>query len=745
MADRDLLTDLAASIRDAFATQGRVRSFWEHLAEIKESPQRHLRSAAQYVRDMFEHFGSEPVTVRGERTVRHRLFDGLPGDPEMQRVVGQEAAIDAVYRCVRNFAMEGRADKMILLHGPNGSAKTTIADLVFKGLEHYSQTPEGALYRFCWVFPKADVEGASLGFGGGRQAREDLDTFAYLNPDQLATTVPSDLKTNPFFLVPREHRQAFLTKICGGTPDFPHRHVLRGDMGMKSRAIYEALLTAHQGDWRRVMRYIRVERFYVSRRYRTAAVTIEPQGSVDAEARQMTADMSLVNLPPALQNLRLYEVGGDLVDANRGVVEFNDFLKRPLEYNKYLLSTTERGTLRLPGALVHLDLVMIGSCNEKQLDAFKTDPNFTSFKGRIELITAPYLLEYEKEVEIYRDQIESIRRRGCVAPHAARAAALWAVLTRLWKPDPSHYDEPLKSLVARLSPLAKALLYQERDPADLEDLSADDVKLLRDNLERIASEYRDGIVYEGRFGASAREMKTILLDASYRTETKCFTPIKVFAQLRNLVKDRTLYDFLKLEPKGAYNDPVRFVDDIERAVQRVLLRELRDSMALVEEKEYDRRFEQYFQHVVAYTRGAKVADARSGHERDPDPEILEGVERLLATGKDIDLFRKNLVGKVGAHSMANPGKKLNFREVFPDILRALRDDFFQRRLSLVRQVEEDFLGIDTPAFEALPVERRQRVSTALENLQGRYGYCRTCAVDMASWALRRARSSSQRS
>ena len=29
----------------------------------------------------------------------------------------------------------------------------------------------------------------------------------------------------------------------------------------------------------------------------------------------------------------------------------------------------------------------------------------------------------------------------------------------------------------------------------------------------------------------------------------------VFAELRNLVKDKSLYDFLKLEPKGAYNDP----------------------------------------------------------------------------------------------------------------------------------------------------------------------------------------------
>ncbi|MGH7162885.1 MAG: hypothetical protein ACREID_05330, partial [Planctomycetota bacterium] len=406
---------------------------------------------------------------------------------------------------------------------------------------------------------------------------------------------------------------------------------------------------------------------------------------------------------------------------------------------KYLLTTTEKGTIRLPGALAYLDLVMIGSSNEKQLDTFKTDPNFTSFKGRIELVTVPYLLEYEKEVEIYRDQIESIRGRVHIAPHAARAGALWAVLTRLWRPDPAHYEEPLKSLVARLAPLAKALLYQGRDPSDLEELSTEEVKILRDGLARIAGEYRDGIVFEGRFGASPREMKSILLDASYRKETQCFTPIQVLAQLRNLVKDKTVYDFLKLEPKGAYNDAARFVEDVDRSVVRLVLREMKDAMALVDETEYDRRFERYFHHVIAYIRGTKVVDPVSGRDESPDPKILSGVEQLLPTGKDIDLFRQNLIGKVGAHSMSRPGEKLNFRELFPDILRALKEDFYDKRSETIRQVEADLVLVDSPAFAGLPAERKQRVETMIEHLRARFGYCRACALEMSGYALRRTK------
>ncbi|MFB3065742.1 MAG: serine protein kinase PrkA [Planctomycetota bacterium] len=738
MTDRDIVERFARRVGKKYVDEARILSFWEFLQEVQKEPYATLRSAAQYLRDMIESYGSKQVDVLGEKVRRHLLFDGVPSDPDAQRVVGEEHALDEIYREMRNFAMEGRADRMILLHGPNGSSKTTIADLLFKGLEEYSAKPEGCLYRFSWIFPKTGAEGRELGFGGRGEPGDISETLAYLPQEEQAAVVPSDLKTNPFFLVPREDREELLRELCGGVPDFPHGHILRGDMGTKSRAIFEALLTSHQGDWKQVMRYVRVERFRMSRRYRTGAVTIEPQSNVDAEARQVTPDLSLQNLPPALQNLRLMEVSGDLIDANRGLVEYSDFLKRPLDLNKYLLTTTEKGTVRLPGALAYLDLVLIGSANEKQLDEFKRQPIFTSFKGRMELVTVPYLLEYEKEVEIYRDQLNTISRRLHITPHTARVAALWAVLTRLWRPDPAHYEEPLKSVVTRLTPLAKALLYQAKDPGELEDLTAEDVKTLRDSLSPIAAEYRDDVLYEGRFGASPREMKTLLLDASYATASSCLTPIAVLSQLRLLVREKTVYDFLKLEPKGGYNDAARFVDDVERAFVRVVLRELNDSMELVDESEYDRKFDRYFHHAVAYVRGTRVRDPVSGESRDPDPGVLAGLENLVSTGSDIDLFRKELIAKIGAYSVDRPGEEVNFKELFPELLRALKSDFYATRMESVRQVRADFLLRGTAGFERLTPDRRERVETMFGNLEQHYGYCPQCALEMLAFAVKRS-------
>src|SRR5262249_43398810 len=133
-------------------------------------------------------------------------------------------------------------------------------------------------------------------------------------------------------------------------PDFVVSDYIRlGELGKKSRTIYDALLAAYDGDYLQVLNHVQVERFYPSRRYSTAAVTIEPQMSADAEIHQLTADRSLAALPKALVNVNLFNLSGPLVDANRGLLEYADLLKRPVEAFKYLLGTVETATVSIGG------------------------------------------------------------------------------------------------------------------------------------------------------------------------------------------------------------------------------------------------------------------------------------------------------------------------------------------------------------------------------------------------------------
>ena len=155
-------------MRDSFARNRRVISFAEYLTLFGADPARQLRSAGQYLRDVFDHFGTEAVrTPRGVMT-RWRLFD-CPFDAGKDALMGQEEVQAAVYRLVSNFAREGRTNRLILLHGPNGSAKSTFVACMQRAMEHYSTLDEGALYKFNWIFPSQKLTKGGIGFGGGME------------------------------------------------------------------------------------------------------------------------------------------------------------------------------------------------------------------------------------------------------------------------------------------------------------------------------------------------------------------------------------------------------------------------------------------------------------------------------------------------------------------------------------------------------------------------------------------------
>lgn len=239
---------------------------------------------------------------------------------------------------------------LILLHGPNGSAKSTLISCVFRALEYYSSTEKGAIYRFNWIFPIERYEKKALGFGGGD--RPSPGSFAFLEESEISTKIQTDMKDHPLFLLPKRQRRELLERRFADSAPPISDSVRDGDLSSINRLIFDALLTSYNGDLERIYQHVQVERFFLSSRFRRGLVTVDPQLEVDASLRQITLDRSLESLPKVLQNMPMFEPFGDLVDANRGAVEFNDRLKRPVESFKYLLSTCEKSTVTLPSAIL---------------------------------------------------------------------------------------------------------------------------------------------------------------------------------------------------------------------------------------------------------------------------------------------------------------------------------------------------------------------------------------------------------
>ena len=319
---------VAESVEKRFQKGRRVLSFAEYLDLFANDPVRQARDASRYIRDCFDYFGTVTVDHPWGKFTRWRLFD-LPweGEASHHALVGQEQVQEEIYRSISNFVREGRPNRLVLLHGPNGSAKSTIVACMMRALETYSTVDEGALYRFNWVFPSSKTLRGSLGFGQKEQASQ-VGTYAHLPDDQIDAKLLVEVRDHPLFLIPVDERAKLVERLAKQHRDVSGpfcEWIMRGELSHKSQQVFEALLSSYHGSYTDVLRHVQVERYFISQRYRVGAVTIGPQMSVDAAERQITMDRSLSALPASLQAITLYEAKGELVDAAGGVIDLEAY------------------------------------------------------------------------------------------------------------------------------------------------------------------------------------------------------------------------------------------------------------------------------------------------------------------------------------------------------------------------------------------------------------------------------------
>jgi predicted Ser/Thr protein kinase len=734
--------NIAEHVEQRFRSSRRVLSFSEFLGLFDEQPVRFSRDSSRYLRDVFDHYGTETVRNPWGQFTRFRLFDmpwesAPPGALPRGALVGQEHVQEEIYRALSNFVREGRPNRLVLLHGPNGSAKSTIAQCMMAALEHYSTLEEGALYRFNWVFPSQKTIRGSLGFANEKASGKMAQSYAHLTDEEIDAKLLVEVRDHPLFLIPVPDRTRLLEAAYKrvGASEPPNEWILRGQPSHKSQQVFEALLSSYDGSYAEVLKHVQVERYFVSRRYRVGAVTIGPQLSVDAAERQITMDRSLQSLPASLQAVTLYEAKGELVDAAGGLLEFSDLLKRPLDAFKYLQLSVETGEVALTAQNVQLNCVMMGSANELHLDAFREHAEFASFRGRLELARVPYLKSYEQERLIYDTHVAPQVRRH-VAPHSTEIAATFAVFTRMRKPNPERYTRAIGAIVSTLTAVEKADLYALAKAP--ERLDADSQKMLRAAIKDVWTESDAYPIYEGRVGASPREMRVALLDAAQAPAFKCLSPLAVLDEIDALCMRKNEFDWLQQDAiAGGYHDVKSFRDTLFARLLSTSEYEVYVASGLVQEQQYAELFDRYVQHVSVWVKKERLYNRVTQRYEEPDEKIMAEVERLLEVKGDAQDWRRQLISAIAAWALDHPGQKVDPAVVFPQHLKRMREAIFAERRKSVAALARDIVLLVREEGVGLNAQRREEAQATIDRLIARFAYCRECAADAASLLIRK--------
>ena len=453
--------------------------FQDYLELVIKDP-KITRNAYQRLYDMILSYGSEEV-VDGRDKVTHFKFFSDPISSGRDGVFGLDRSLMRLVNVIKSAAIGyGAERRVILLHGPVGSAKSTIARLMKKGLEVYSKTEAGQLYTFSWDLPEAN-----------------------------GVLQPCPMHEEPLKLIPLDHRERVLHEINERTRS-EYKITLEGDLCPFCRYVFRELMDKHGGDWAKVMKHIRVRRMTLSEKDRVGIGTFQPKDEKNQDSTELTGDINYRKIAEygSDSDPRAFNFDGEFNVANRGVIEFIEVLKLDVAFLYDLLGASQEHKIKPKKfAQTDIDEVIIGHTNEPEYKKLQSNEMMEAFRDRTVKIDVPYNVRLNDEINIYQRDFNRRNVKKHIAPHTIEIAAMWAVLTRL--------EEPKK---AQLSLLQKLKLYNGKT---LPGYTQDNVHELKQEAPR-----------EGMTGISPRYIQDKLSNALVSLESA--TSVNPFMVLNEL-------------------------------------------------------------------------------------------------------------------------------------------------------------------------------------------------------------------
>jgi len=666
--------------RRAFQEHHWEGSFFDYL-EIAVAKPAVARNAYQRVYDAVLSHGFEKYRLFKKDVVRYHFFSD-PFDAGADAIFGLDFALMQLVDFFRSAAEGYGTDRRILLlHGPVGSSKSTIARLLKKGLEHYSRTDEGALYSFSWLLDE------------------------HCGPGGKTHEFPCPMHEEPLLLVPKEARGDLVGRLneryapANGGGGGGGKLKLVGELDPFCRRVMADLMRHYAGDWRRVMDHVKVRRIVLSEKDRVGIGTFQPKDEKNQDSTELTGDINYRKIAQfgSDSDPRAFNFDGELNIANRGICEFIEVLKLDVAFLYDLLGASQEHLIKPKKfAQTNIDEVIVGHTNEPEYRRLQNNEMMEAFRDRTIKIDVPYNIRLDDEVRIYQKDFGQSRVRGIhVAPHTLEVAAMWAVLTRL--------SEPKKAGLTRLQ---KLKLYNGKA---IPGFTEDSIKELK---EESAEEGMDGI--------SPRYVQDKISNAMVNRqaiEDRAINPFMVLNELENGLSHHSL--ITDEETKKRYRELLAVVkeeyeDIIKAEVQRAIS---------ADEDAIKRLCTNYIESVRAYTQKERVKNKYTGKDEEPDERLMRAIEEKIdIPDSRKDDFRQEIMNYIGA--LALDGKKFEYN-TNARLYRALELKLFED--------SRDTIKLKNLVSSVVDDETQAKIDVVKQRLIKQFGYNETSATDVLNY------------
>lgn len=645
-------------------------SFTEYLDMVLEHPEV-ARTAFQRIYDMISSYGSESYTEYKKKVVHWKFFDD-PIENGKDGVFGLDVHLMKLVNVFKGGAHRfGPEKRVILLHGPVGSSKSTITRMLKKGLQHYSRTPEGAMYTFRWKNLSQVMES------------EDI--------------IPCPVHEEPLNLIPKENRGKVLESINKKREVSKFVHV-EGELCPVCRFVYRRLVDHYKGSWDEVVKnHIEVTRLVLSEDDRVGIGTFQPKDEKNQDSTELTGDVNYrkIAIYGSDSDPRAFNFDGEFNIANRGIIEFVEVLKLDVAFLYDLLTASQEHKIK-PKKFpqTDIDLVIIGHTNEPEYRKLQNNEFMEALRDRTIKIDVPYITKLSEEIKIYRKEFnpKSVPYVH-LAPHTIEMAAMWSVLTRL--------EEPKK---ANLTLMQKLKLYNGKTS---QHFTEDNVKELRKETVR-----------EGMQGISPRYLQDKISNALIADKANgCINPFIVLNSLEGGLKGHSLINDEEL--RKHYSD---LLSEVKREYEDIVKHEVQRAIS-ADVGAIEKLCGNYIDNVKAYIQKGKVKNKYTGSDEEPDERLMRSVEEKIDIPESrMDVFRRDIMNYIGA--LALEGKSFDYK-TNERLHRALELKLFED--------QKDAIKLTTLVSSVVDSETQEKIDIVKNRLIKNYGYCEICAADVLSY------------
>ncbi len=576
-------------------------TFQDYLDLVVRHP--HLtRTAFQRLYEMILSHGTEDTYENKEKVTRYKFFTEFAAK-QGDAIFGIDRTLKTLVNTFKSAAQGyGTEKRVLLLHGPVGSSKSTIARLIKRGLEEYSRTEGGSIYSYAWKMADGSFQKCPM-------------------------------HEEPLNLVPKELRPKLLEQLnASRQEDF--EITIRSESCPFCRQMFNERLKKYNGDWQQVLEEIKVHRFLLSEQDRLGIGTFQPKDEKNQDSTELTGDINYRKIAEygSDSDPRAFNFDGELNIANRGLVEFIEVLKLDVAFLYDLLGASQEHKIKPKKfAQTDIDEVILAHTNEPEYRRLQNNEFMEALRDRTVKIDVPYVTKLREEVKIYEKDFGPNRVKGKhIAPHTIEVAAMWAVLTRLT--PPKHHS---------LTLMQKLKLYNGKTlPGFTED---NVIELKRESPN------------EGMKGISPRYIQDKISNALVaHPEEDNINPFMVMKELEEGLRHHALisdeetlkhYKELLAVVKEEYEDVVK--NEVQRAIA-------------ADEDALSRLCSNYIDNVKAYTQREKVRNRYTGSYEDPDERLMRSVEEKIdIPDSRKDDFRREIMNYIGA--LAIDGKKFDYK------------------------------------------------------------------------------------